>query len=163
MARYLLDRWRDVGFIHLEPYRYSVVASTPVLDGSLDVADEANRPELDGLAEPDLALSPAELDPLVALEGHQQPIAGLQKLRKAVRNFLRCGRKYDTGWRLFWIGAATFILSQIGHIPFNAGLTQLFKNGILSGYFRKTTIEKGDYLFLLLILRKKRYQRFSFD
>lgn len=40
-------------------------------------------------------------------------------------------RKYDTGWRLFWIGAATFILSQIGHIPFNAGLTQLFRNGIL--------------------------------
>ncbi|MEX1168542.1 MAG: SCO family protein [Chloroflexota bacterium] len=36
MARYLLDRWRDVGFIHLEPFRYSVVASTPVLDGSLD-------------------------------------------------------------------------------------------------------------------------------
>lgn len=40
-------------------------------------------------------------------------------------------RKYRTGWRLFWIGAATFVLSQIGHIPFNAGLTQLFKNGIL--------------------------------
>jgi protein SCO1/2 len=36
MARYLVDRWRDIGFIHLEPYRYSVVASTPVLDGSLD-------------------------------------------------------------------------------------------------------------------------------
>jgi protein SCO1/2 len=36
MARYLLDRWRNVGFIHLEPYRYSVVASTPVLDGTLD-------------------------------------------------------------------------------------------------------------------------------
>ena len=36
MARYLLDRWRDVGFIHLEPYQYTVVASTPVLDGSLD-------------------------------------------------------------------------------------------------------------------------------
>ena len=36
MARYLLDRWRDVGFIHLEPYRYSVVTDTPVLDGSLD-------------------------------------------------------------------------------------------------------------------------------
>ena len=35
MARYLLDRWRDVAFIHLEPYRYSVVADTPVLDGSL--------------------------------------------------------------------------------------------------------------------------------
>jgi len=36
MARYLLDRWRDVGFVHLEPYQYSVVASTPVLDGSLE-------------------------------------------------------------------------------------------------------------------------------
>ena len=36
MARYLLDRWRDVAFIHLEPYRYSVVTDTPVLDGSLD-------------------------------------------------------------------------------------------------------------------------------
>jgi protein SCO1/2 len=35
MARYMVDRWRDVGFIHLEPYRYSVVADTPVLDGSL--------------------------------------------------------------------------------------------------------------------------------
>lgn len=36
MARYLLDRWRAVGFIHLEPYRYSVVTDTPLLDGSLD-------------------------------------------------------------------------------------------------------------------------------
>ncbi len=36
MARYLLDRWREVGFIHLEPYRYSVVTNTPLLDGSLD-------------------------------------------------------------------------------------------------------------------------------
>jgi len=36
MARYLLDRWRDVAFIHHEPYRYSVVADTPVLDGTLE-------------------------------------------------------------------------------------------------------------------------------
>jgi len=36
MARYLLDRWRDVAFIHLEPYRYSVVADTAVLDGTLE-------------------------------------------------------------------------------------------------------------------------------
>lgn len=36
MARYLVDRWRDVGFIHLEPYRYSVITDTPVLEGSLD-------------------------------------------------------------------------------------------------------------------------------
>lgn len=35
MARYLLDRWRDVAFIHLEPYTYSVVADTAVLKGTL--------------------------------------------------------------------------------------------------------------------------------
>jgi uncharacterized membrane protein YhfC len=40
-------------------------------------------------------------------------------------------RKFGLSWRLFWIGAATFILSQVGHIPFNAGLTALFQKGIL--------------------------------
>jgi hypothetical protein len=44
-ARYLLDRWPDVAFVHLEPYRYSVVADTAVLDGSLDA------PTLTGPAE----------------------------------------------------------------------------------------------------------------
>ena len=36
MARFLLDRWRDVAFVHLEPYRYSVITDTAVLDGTLD-------------------------------------------------------------------------------------------------------------------------------
>lgn len=36
MARYLLDRWTHVAFIHLEPYRYSIVADTAVLQGTLD-------------------------------------------------------------------------------------------------------------------------------
>jgi uncharacterized membrane protein YhfC len=40
-------------------------------------------------------------------------------------------KRFGFGWRLYWIGAATFILSQIGHIPFNAGLTALFQNGVL--------------------------------
>lgn len=35
MARYLLDRWTDVAFIHLEPYEYSLAGSTPILRGSL--------------------------------------------------------------------------------------------------------------------------------
>jgi uncharacterized membrane protein YhfC len=39
--------------------------------------------------------------------------------------------KFGLGWRLYWIGAATFILSQLGHIPFNAGLTALFRDGFL--------------------------------
>jgi len=40
-------------------------------------------------------------------------------------------RRFSLGWRLWWIGAATFILSQVGHIPFNALLTLLFQRGIL--------------------------------
>ena len=36
MARYLLDRWRDDAFIHLEPYHYHVIEDTAVLDGTLD-------------------------------------------------------------------------------------------------------------------------------
>lgn len=40
-------------------------------------------------------------------------------------------RKFNLGWRLWWIGAVTFILSQVGHIPFNGLLTQLMKSGIL--------------------------------
>lgn len=36
MARYLVDRWPDVAFIHLEPYVYDVVTDTAVLRGSLD-------------------------------------------------------------------------------------------------------------------------------
>jgi hypothetical protein len=35
LVRYLLDRWRDVDFIHHEPYRYSVVTEMPVIEGDL--------------------------------------------------------------------------------------------------------------------------------
>jgi len=35
-------------------------------------------------------------------------------------------RKFKLGWRLFWIGAATFVLSQVGHIPFNALVNPVF-------------------------------------
>ena len=35
MAKQLLDRWRTVPFIHHEPYRFSVVTTEPVLEGSL--------------------------------------------------------------------------------------------------------------------------------
>jgi uncharacterized membrane protein YhfC len=39
--------------------------------------------------------------------------------------------KFKLGWRLWWIGAATFVLSQLGHIPFNIILSNLFQDGIL--------------------------------
>lgn len=35
MARYLVDRWPNDAFIHLEPLRYDVITDTPVLRGSL--------------------------------------------------------------------------------------------------------------------------------
>lgn len=40
-------------------------------------------------------------------------------------------RKLKVRWLLWWIGGAIFILSQIGHIPFNILLTMLFQQGIL--------------------------------
>jgi protein SCO1/2 len=35
LAKYLLDRWTGMTFIHLEPYKYDVVTDTAVLEGSL--------------------------------------------------------------------------------------------------------------------------------
>jgi uncharacterized membrane protein YhfC len=35
-------------------------------------------------------------------------------------------RKFKQGWRLFWIGAVTFLFSQVMHIPFNALVTPIF-------------------------------------
>lgn len=34
-------------------------------------------------------------------------------------------RKFHLGWDLWWVGAAVFILSQVGHIPFNYLMTIL--------------------------------------
>jgi protein SCO1/2 len=36
MARYLVYRWSDVAFIHLEPYLYTLVSNTPILSGSIE-------------------------------------------------------------------------------------------------------------------------------
>lgn len=35
LVKYLLDRWGDETFIHLEPYSYQVLSDTAILDGSL--------------------------------------------------------------------------------------------------------------------------------
>lgn len=40
-------------------------------------------------------------------------------------------RRFKLTARLWWIGAAGFVLSQVGHIPFNALVTQLFAQGTL--------------------------------
>jgi uncharacterized membrane protein YhfC len=40
-------------------------------------------------------------------------------------------RRFNLGWRFFWIGAAMFIISQILHIPFNGLLNRLLASGVL--------------------------------
>lgn len=40
-------------------------------------------------------------------------------------------RRFKLAWKLWAIGAVTFILSQVVHIPLNLGLTALFTNKIL--------------------------------
>ncbi len=41
-------------------------------------------------------------------------------------------RRWKLGWRIWWIGATTFVLSQMGHIPFNSGMTLLLnRTGIV--------------------------------
>jgi uncharacterized membrane protein YhfC len=40
-------------------------------------------------------------------------------------------RRFQMGWRLWWIGAATFVMSQVGHLPFNWILNRLFVLGML--------------------------------
>ncbi len=40
-------------------------------------------------------------------------------------------RRFKLGWRLFWIGAATFVAAQVVHLPLNLGLTALFQQGVL--------------------------------
>ncbi|MDI6768875.1 MAG: YhfC family glutamic-type intramembrane protease [Anaerolineales bacterium] len=43
-------------------------------------------------------------------------------------------RKFKLDWRLFWIGAATFVLSQVGHIPFNWAATVLLNRTPLANW-----------------------------
>ncbi len=56
-------------------------------------------------------------------------------------------RKYNLGWRLYWIGAALFVFAQILHIPFNFLLTWLFRVGVLP-----TPPEQYHLIFNVVIL-----------
>jgi uncharacterized membrane protein YhfC len=40
-------------------------------------------------------------------------------------------RRFGLSWRIWFIGAAGFIISQVFHLPFNSYLTGLFQNGVL--------------------------------
>lgn len=59
------------------------------------------------------------------------PLNGLLMLALPVGLGIILTRRFRMDGRLWWIGAATFVLSQVGHIPFNSMLTQLFQRGLL--------------------------------
>jgi uncharacterized membrane protein YhfC len=59
------------------------------------------------------------------------PLNGILMIALPVALGYYLARKFNLPGRIWWIGATTFILSQVGHIPFNAGLTLLFERGIL--------------------------------
>src|SRR3989304_804597 len=49
LAKYLVDRWPDVPFIHLEPYRYDIVTEEAVLQGSLTAPTLVDSDDDEGL------------------------------------------------------------------------------------------------------------------
>jgi protein SCO1/2 len=51
MATYLLDRWTGVPFIHLEPFRFSIISDTPVITGSLTDPQEVDAAAAWGVAD----------------------------------------------------------------------------------------------------------------
>ncbi len=59
------------------------------------------------------------------------PLNGLLMIGLPIALGVYLTRRFKLGWGLFWIGAATFVLSQVGHIPFNQLLNSLFSNGTL--------------------------------
>lgn len=75
------------------------------------------------------------------------PLNGLLMIGLAVGLGIWLTKRFNLTWRLWWIGAATFVLSQVGHIPFNAGLTILFNRGILP-----TPPENAQLIFNAIVL-----------
>lgn len=59
------------------------------------------------------------------------PLSALVMIGAPVALAVYLTRRFRLGWRLWWIGAATFVLSQVGHIPFNTLATVLFQRGVL--------------------------------
>ncbi len=55
-------------------------------------------------------------------------------------------RRFNLGWRLWGIGAITFVLSQVGHIPFNLGLNLILKDSVLM------SLPKGQMLIISAII-----------
>lgn len=59
------------------------------------------------------------------------PLNGLLMLAIPIGLGIFLTRRFQLSWKLWWIGASTFVFSQVGHIPFNLGLNYLFKHDYL--------------------------------
>ena len=59
-------------------------------------------------------------------------LSGLLMIAMPVGLAIFLTRRWKLGWRIWWIGFATFVLSQVGHIPFNDGANLLLnRTGIV--------------------------------
>jgi uncharacterized membrane protein YhfC len=60
------------------------------------------------------------------------PFSALLTFGMALGLYYYLTRHFKLGWGLYWIGGAVFILSQVGHIPFNAlAIPAMIRSGIL--------------------------------
>jgi len=59
------------------------------------------------------------------------PLNALLMIAMPIFLAIYLARKFKLEWEIWLIGGATFILSQVGHIPFNAGMNALFRNNII--------------------------------
>jgi uncharacterized membrane protein YhfC len=60
------------------------------------------------------------------------PLNGLLMLAIPILLGIWLTRRFKLGWGIWWIGAATFGLSQVGHIPFNLWFFGLFDKRLFS-------------------------------
>ena len=51
------------------------------------------------------------------------PLNGLLMITLPIALGIYLTRRFQLGWRLWWIGGATFVISQVGHLPFNSSHT----------------------------------------
>lgn len=58
-------------------------------------------------------------------------LSGLLMVGMPIALGIYLARRFRLGWRIWLIGAATFIISQVGHIPFNALVTRMFQVAVL--------------------------------